>query len=109
MNFDFAKCPECGSYNLVFGDITWNDDTFEPQIQQEASCGDCGCEFLELHNTSYERTKITTPGTGENTPKYRRCRDCAALITQEGAPWCDECSRSIYEVEDCPEGLEVEE
>lgn len=63
MTFEFGKCPECGSYNVDFGDIYWDDDMIYPRIQQECTCGDCGCEYLEKHNTTYACTDVEKHGT----------------------------------------------
>ena len=65
MIFEFGKCPECESYNVIYGDITWNEDYVYPRIQQEAHCCDCGCEFREFYNTTPDGTE-----TDEHGKKY---------------------------------------
>ena len=65
MIFEFGRCPECESYNVIYGDITWNEDYVYPRIQQEAHCCDCGCEFREFYNTTPDGTE-----TDEHGKKY---------------------------------------
>ena len=62
MIYDFGQCPECGSENVVFGNIYWDDDTMYPRIQQECACEDCGCEYRELHDTSYAGANVDKHG-----------------------------------------------
>lgn len=44
------------------------------------------------------------------TPFEKRCEDCAYLIMKNGVMCCDECfGQTCNEIDDCPEGLTVEE
>lgn len=72
---EFGTCPECGSLNLDYGDITWNDLTLYPSIKQEVTCEDCGCNFNELYNAKPDTVDIIWHGNkdvGEKIDLIRR-------------------------------------
>lgn len=64
MTVEPGRCPDCGSDDVSYGDISWLADG---ELQQEAYCGQCGCCFTEYFSTTYLETSVQEHGHKETT------------------------------------------
>lgn len=85
-------------------DIVLNSNGSDGELPNLSDCKDQDWEYISccIDLSSKYLTKASAS-------RKERCQDCMALVGGKHGEWiCDECEKLCVEVEDCPEGLEVE-